>query len=64
MLSSQVNEPSRLFSGTVFSDRILRDSGSTLRPTEEDKLRRQIARLEAENAYLKKLRDLRNQGPA
>ena len=32
--------------------------------TEEDKLRRQIARLEAENAYLKKLRDLRNQGRA
>ena len=31
---------------------------------EEDKLRRQIARLEAENAYLKKLRDLRNQGRA
>ena len=30
--------------------------------TEEDKLRRQIERLEAENAYLKKLRDLRNQG--
>ena len=32
--------------------------------TEEDKLRRHIARLEAENAYLKKLRDLRNQGHA
>ncbi|MGJ4169052.1 helix-turn-helix domain-containing protein, partial [Corynebacterium macclintockiae] len=30
--------------------------------TEEEKLRRRIARLEAENAYLKKLRDLRNQG--
>ena len=30
----------------------------------EEKLRRQIARLEAENAYLKKLRDLRNQGHA
>ena len=30
--------------------------------SEEAKLRRQIARLEAENAYLKKLRDLRNQG--
>ncbi len=29
--------------------------------TEEEKLRRRIARLEAENAYLKKLRDLRNQ---
>ena len=32
--------------------------------TEEEKLRRQIERLEAENAYLKKLRDLRNQGRA
>jgi len=32
--------------------------------SEEEKLRRQIARLEAENAYLKKLRDLRNQGHA
>lgn len=32
--------------------------------SEEAKLRRQIARLEAENAYLKKLRDLRNQGHA
>ena len=32
--------------------------------SEEEKLRRQIARLEAENAYLKKLRDLRNQGRA
>ncbi len=32
--------------------------------TEEEKLRRRIARLEAENAYLKKLRDLRNQGRA
>ena len=30
----------------------------------KEKLRRQIARLEAENAYLKKLRDLRNQGHA
>ena len=30
--------------------------------TEEEKLRRQVARLEAENAYLKKLRDLRDQG--
>ena len=29
--------------------------------TEEDKLRRQIEKLQAENAYLKKLRDLRNQ---
>ena len=43
-----------------------RPKGSTApkRLTEEDKLRRQIARLEAENAYLKKLRDLRNQGRA
>ena len=32
--------------------------------SEEEKLRRQVARLEAENAYLKKLRDLRNQGRA
>lgn len=30
--------------------------------TEEEQLRRQVARLEAENAYLKKLRDLRDQG--
>ena len=30
--------------------------------SEEEKLRRQAQRLEAENAYLKKLRDLRNQG--
>lgn len=30
--------------------------------SEEEKLRRQVERLEAENAYLKKLRDLRNQG--
>lgn len=30
--------------------------------TEEERLRRQVARLEAENAYLKKLRDLRDQG--
>ena len=43
-----------------------RPKGSTApkQLTEEDKLRRQIARLEAENAYLKKLRDLRNQGRA
>lgn len=43
-----------------------RPKGSTApkQLTEEDKLRRQIARLEAENAYLKKLRDLRNQGHA
>ena len=39
-------------------------SSAPKRLTEEDKLRRQIARLEAENAYLKKLRDLRNQGHA
>lgn len=39
-------------------------SAAPKRLTEEDKLRRQIARLEAENAYLKKLRDLRNQGHA
>ena len=39
-------------------------SAASKRLTEEDKLRRQIARLEAENAYLKKLRDLRNQGHA
>nr|VDG62591.1 Transposase [Streptococcus thermophilus] len=32
--------------------------------TEEEKLRRQIEQLEAENAYLKKLRDLRKQGRA
>lgn len=30
-------------------------------PTQEDQLRREVARLRAENAYLKKLRDLRNQ---
>lgn len=29
--------------------------------TEEDKLRREVEKLRAENAYLKKLRDLRNQ---
>ena len=39
-------------------------SAAPKRLTEEDKLRRQIARLEAENAYLKKLLDLRNQGRA
>ena len=39
-------------------------SAAPKRLTEEDKLRHQIARLEAENAYLKKLRDLRNQGRA
>lgn len=32
--------------------------------TAEDKLRRENQRLQAENAYLKKLRDLRNQGHA
>src|SRR5699024_260255 len=32
--------------------------------TEEDKLRRENQRLQAENAYLKKLRDLRDQGHA
>lgn len=37
-------------------------SSAPKRLTEEEKLRRQIERLEAENAYLKKLRDLRNQG--
>ena len=43
-----------------------RPKGSTApkRLTEAEQLRRQIARLEAENAYLKKLRDLRNQGRA
>ncbi|QGU00978.1 Transposase [Corynebacterium kalinowskii] len=29
--------------------------------TEEDRLRREVEKLRAENAYLKKLRDLRNQ---
>ena len=32
--------------------------------SEEAQLRQQVKRLEAENAYLKKLRDLRNQGHA
>ena len=32
--------------------------------TEEEKLRREVERLQAENAYLKKLRDLRSQGHA
>lgn len=43
-----------------------RPKGSGTPPplTEEDTLRREIARLQAENAYLKKLRDLRNQGHA
>ena len=39
-------------------------SAAPKRLTEEEKLRRQVERLEAENAYLKKLRDLRNQGHA
>ena len=39
-------------------------SSTPKRLTEEEMLHRQIARLEAENAYLKKLRDLRNQGRA
>ena len=41
-----------------------RGSAVPNRLSEEEQLRRQIARLEAENAYLKKLRDLRNQGRA
>ena len=32
--------------------------------TEEEKLRREVERLQAENAYLKKLRDFRSQGHA
>ncbi len=32
--------------------------------TEEDRLRREVEKLQAENAYLKKLQDLRNQGHA
>lgn len=39
-------------------------SGKPKMLTEEDKLRREVERLRAENAYLKKLRDLRNQGHA
>ena len=39
-------------------------SAAPKRLTEEEQLRCQVARLEAENAYLKKLRDLRNQGHA
>lgn len=39
-------------------------SAAPKRLTEEERLRRQVERLEAENAYLKKLRDLRNQGHA
>ena len=63
----------------VWSQKWRKDGDEALRPkpkgrpkgsvtpkplSEEAKLRRQIARLEAENAYLKKLRDLRNQGHA
>ena len=39
-------------------------SSAPKRLTEEEKLRRENERLRAENAYLKKLRDLRNQGHA
>ena len=38
-----------------------RKSGMPAPLTEEDTLRREVRRLQAENAYLKKLRDLRNQ---
>lgn len=38
-----------------------RGSAKPVVVTEEDKLRRELERLRAENAYLKKLRDLRNQ---
>jgi len=44
-----------------------RPVGSSTSPAtanEADQLRQQVKRLEAENAYLKKLRDLRNQGHA
>ena len=44
-----------------------RPNGSSKSPAtanEADQLRQQVKRLEAENAYLKKLRDLRNQGHA
>ncbi|MDH6410659.1 transposase-like protein [Aurantimicrobium minutum] len=44
-----------------------RPTGSSKSPAtagEADQLRQQVKRLEAENAYLKKLRDLRNQGHA
>lgn len=44
-----------------------RPAGSSASPAvvnEADQLRQQVKRLEAENAYLKKLRDLRNQGHA
>lgn len=36
-------------------------SGPVKAVTEEDRLRREVEKLRAENAYLKKLRDLRNQ---
>ncbi|AKK03577.1 transposase [Corynebacterium epidermidicanis] len=36
-------------------------SSPTKTVTEEDRLRREVEKLRAENAYLKKLRDLRNQ---
>lgn len=39
-----------------------RKTNSPSHLTEEERLRRQVAALEAENAYLKKLRDLRSQG--
>ena len=39
-------------------------SASSTPLTEEDRLRREVEKLQAENAYLKKLRDLRNQGHA
>ena len=39
-------------------------SASSKPLTEEDRLRREVEKLRAENAYLKKLRDLRNQGRA
>lgn len=44
-----------------------KDGDDALKPkplSEEDKLRGENERLRAENAYLKKLRDLRNQGRA
>ena len=41
-----------------------KDSEKPVALSEEDKLRRELKRVQAENAYLKKLRDLRNQGHA
>lgn len=41
-----------------------RPKGTPAPVAEEEQLRRQVRRLEAENAYLKKLRDLRDQGHA